>query len=29
VIIGFIIGVIICYQILFNEIMDQLPSTPP
>jgi putative ABC transport system permease protein len=26
VIIGFIIGVIICYQILFNEIMDQLPQ---
>lgn len=26
VIIGFIIGVIICYQILFNEIMDHLPQ---
>jgi putative ABC transport system permease protein len=26
VIIGFIIGVIICYQILFNEITDQMPQ---
>lgn len=26
VIIGFIIGVIICYQILFNEIADQMPQ---
>lgn len=26
VIIGFVIGVIICYQILFNEIMDHLPQ---
>ena len=26
VIIGFLIGVIICYQILFNEIMDQMPQ---
>jgi putative ABC transport system permease protein len=26
VIIGFLIGVIICYQILFNEITDQMPQ---